>query len=148
MTNAYAIIAQTYENYGDTEQPYWKPKGARTFIFKGKEGDLDGAIECVNTNGGGYRANVLSATLINEGDSVGDPWDTIYTITVENGKYIARCDQERDEYSYWNSKVTRREHTYTMSADGGIHDSVLYWTFQSGNRINAADEEAIQKELA
>lgn len=148
MTNAYALIAQTYENYGDAEQPYWKPKGAIAFIFKGEDSQLEDVIERVNTDNSGCRVTVMCANPIADGESVGDPWDTIYTITFEDGKFIARCDQERDEYSYWNSKVTRREHTYTMAPNGGIENSVLYWTFQSGNRINAADEEAIQKELA
>ena len=34
------IFTQYYENYSDTQTPYWKPKGGQTFIIKDIEGDL------------------------------------------------------------------------------------------------------------
>ena len=40
------IFTQYYENYSDTQTPYWKPKGGQTFIIKDIEGDL--IIYCDN----------------------------------------------------------------------------------------------------
>jgi len=34
------IFTQYYENYSDTQTPYWKPKGGQTFIIKDIEGDM------------------------------------------------------------------------------------------------------------
>jgi hypothetical protein len=33
------IIAQYYENYSDTETPYWKPKNSSEFIIKNVESE-------------------------------------------------------------------------------------------------------------
>ena len=40
MTVTIRITAQYYENYSDTNVPYWKPKGGREFLIEGVDDDV------------------------------------------------------------------------------------------------------------
>jgi hypothetical protein len=64
------ITTQTYENYGDIVQPYWKPKGGSDYVVK-KFKDLSkvtetvmalrGQIECDNEH---YRETIINFEVV------------------------------------------------------------------------------------
>jgi hypothetical protein len=64
------ITTQTYENYGDIAQPYWKPKGGSDYVVK-KFRDINkvtevimalrGQIECDNEY---YREHILGWEIV------------------------------------------------------------------------------------
>jgi hypothetical protein len=65
------ITTQTYENYGDIAEPYWKPKGGSDYVVKKFKGGADAAtqaimglrdqIECDNEY---YREHILGWEIV------------------------------------------------------------------------------------
>lgn len=65
------IITQTYENYGDAENPYWKPKGGSDYFVPGV--DINSAREIVEAlrpqvecNNEFYTEHVLSWEVVSD----------------------------------------------------------------------------------
>lgn len=144
----FAVHTQEYENKGLEGNPRWKPAFGTTYIFKGESEQIEGLKQCINVRNPFYEVHVLDVVPFKDGDVICEAWETPTVITFDGTNYIAVKDEVAGEYSSWNSKVTRREHIYTMLPNGEIGESKLYWTFVSGNRVESDDEEAVQKELA
>jgi len=96
------IFTQYYENYSDTQTPYWKPKGGQTFIIKDIEGDLiiycDNLKEvCSNLVSSKSNEHVKYEYREHEVDFIGDEEISVTELTNEirdqfnqEGKYAVK----------------------------------------------------------
>ena len=96
------IFTQYYENYSDTQTPYWKPKGGQTFIIKDIEGDLiiycDNLKEvCSNLVSSKSNEHVKYECREHEVDFIGDEEISVTELTNEirdqfnqEGKYAVK----------------------------------------------------------
>jgi hypothetical protein len=65
------ITTQVYENYGDADQPYWKPKGGSDYVIKKFKGGMADAtlaimavrsqVECDNEM---FREYIIDFTIV------------------------------------------------------------------------------------
>ena len=96
------IFTQYYENYSDTQNPHWKPKGGQTFIIKDIEGDMvmycDNLKEvCSNLISAKSNEHVKYEYREHEVDFMGDEEISIAELTKEikdqfngEGKYAPK----------------------------------------------------------
>ena len=67
------ITTQTYENYGDAAQPYWKPKGGSDYVVKKINVNkvtetvmgVRSQIECDNE---GFREKIIGWEIVGDND--------------------------------------------------------------------------------
>jgi len=82
------IFTQYYENYSDTQTPYWKPKGGQTFIIKDIEGDMimycdDLKEVCSNLISSKSNEHVKYEYRDHEVDFIGDEEISVTELTKE-----------------------------------------------------------------
>jgi len=154
------IDTQIAENYaahnGFTGEYRWKYKGGNTYVVDNITPAQQARIEAEGTptlaaliedNGDSYREYILSARVVADTASEGEPWETPFRLSYVNGQWIAtRTIDNKGEYGgCYRREISTKTETYVMGPAGERLNYEASYVLING-RI-ARDQQELQCEL-
>ena len=121
------IYTQYTENYGDSDQPYWKNKGGSTYVVENltqpqvnkvqEHGlpTLTALIEYANKFSTEY---IIGHHVVPDSVSICEEWESPIKLAWVNSRWTASRVTENDEFSFLRKEIARKIETWDMMMNG------------------------------
>lgn len=156
------IDTQIAENYaahnGFTGEYRWKFKGGNTYVVDNITPAQQARIEAegtptlaalINEFGDSYREYILSARVVADDASEGEPWKTPFRLQYFDGKWIAaRKIDNTTEYGYMRREIETKVETYVMGPAGERLEYKVTYILTNGQSATGDEElRAVLEEM-
>jgi hypothetical protein len=156
------IDTQIAENYaahnGFTGEFRWKYKGGNTYVMDNITPAQKARIEAeglptlsalIEDNGDSYREYILSARVVADTASEGEPWETPFRLVWADNKWVARrAIDNTSEYAYMRHEIKTKFESYVMGVAGERLNYVAEYELKNGKFATGDDElRAALKEM-
>lgn len=139
------IHTQYKENYGDAEKPHWKFKGGSVYVVenltleqavRGRDNHprLSQLIESKNSMSEEY---IVGVSIMQDQDSVCEPWEQAQVLTSRNGEWYAREVMENNEYGYMHPEIKRAIKSWRMLPQGHRADYSVTYVLHDGREAHS-----------
>jgi len=154
------IDTQIAENYaahnGCTGEYRWKFKGGNTYVVDNITPAQKARIEAegiptltalIEIDGYGLRENIISARVVADDASEGEPWETSFRLSYTAGKWVAtRTIDNQGEYGgSMRRTISTKMESYVMGPAGEVLEYEVSYVLTNG-RV-ARDQQELQCEL-
>jgi hypothetical protein len=149
------ISTQIRENYGAHDwdgkgacPQYWKCKGGDVYVvpnlsvaqvLKVKEGGIPTLKSLIEVRNEGFEEYVADWAILDDDAVVGEPWDTPFNLSYEQGRWVARRTVDNGEYGYMRREVASKTEKYVMLPKGERTDYSVVYTMTNGDVVNGKD---------
>lgn len=142
------IYTQIRENCGDSSKPYWKCKGGDVYVvpnlsvaqaLKVKEGGIPTLKALIEVRNEGFEEYVVDWAILDDDEAVGEPWETPFNLSYEQGRWVARRTVDNGEYSYMRREVASKTEEYEMATAGARNNYTVFYTMRNGDVVNGKD---------
>lgn len=151
------ISTQIRENYGahdwdgkGTCPQYWKCKGGDTYVvpnltvaqtLKIKEQGIPTLTALIETRNEGFEEYVVDWSILDDDAKVCEDYETPYSLSWEQARWVARRTVENGEYGYMRREVASKTEEYDMLMHGGRENYAVVYTMRNGDIVNGKDVE-------
>ena len=149
------ISTQIRENYGahdwdgkGTCPQYWKSKGGTVFVMpdltpaqavKIHALGIPNLKPLIEQKTDGFEEFVADFGMHDDGDTVTDVWETPWTLSFTDGRWVASRTVENDEYGCMNSAVARKHEQYFLALGGVTESYKVDYTMTNGDVVPGED---------
>jgi hypothetical protein len=151
------ITTQHRENYGSTDQPYWKFKGGDTYVVPNlsvkqvmqvKERGIPTLTELVSSSNSMFEEYVIDWSILDDDAVVCDEWETPFNLYWEGSRWVARRTVVNGEHGYMRFEVASKTEEYVMLMGGDRADYKVSYTMKDGTVVTGDEVEAYFRKVA
>ena len=121
------IYTQYTENYGDSDQPYWKNKGGSTYVVENltqpqvtkiKEQGLPTLTALIEYANSFSTESIIGNNVVPDSVSICEEWESPIKLAWVNSRWTASRVTENDEFSFLRKEIARKIETWDMMMNG------------------------------
>lgn len=158
------ISTQIRENYGAHDwdgkgacPQYWKCKGGDVYVvpnlsvaqvLKIKEGGIPTLKSLIEVRNEGFEEYVADWAILDDDAVVGEPWDTPFSLSYEQGRWVARRTVDNGEYGYMRREVASKTEQYVMLPKGERTEYSVVYQMRNGDCVTGEQVSAYLSKAA
>lgn len=158
------IYTQIRENYGahdwdgEGECPqYWKNKGGEVYVVENltpaqvrkiNESGIPTLSNLLSSQSEMFQESVVDVSILGDNEKVCDEWETPFTLSYENQRWVGRRTVPNGEFGYMNRKIASKSEEYDLLPDGDRTNYKVVYTMVNGDVVPSQEVDAYLSKAA